>query len=288
MRSHPMLFAAGAILLWASLATLGALTRSLPPFFVVGVALVIGSLLSLHRLREWKVPAKVLGVGLYGLFGYHFLLFFAFRHAPALEANLLNYLWPLLIVLLSPLIVPGTVLAPRHIVGGLLGFVGAGLIVTGGKLSVSGGAMAGYLLAIAAAFVWSTYSLLTRRIHFANGAVGGFCLLSGLLALLCHALFEPAVSPSSAQWLALAGLGLGPMGGAFFLWDRALKQGDPRQIGSLSYTTPLLSTLLLVASGQGTLNAVAGWAILLILGGALLGTLSPGLFRRGRSAVGTA
>ncbi|CUA82174.1 MULTISPECIES: DMT family transporter [Gulbenkiania] len=274
MRLSPAYWALGAILLWASLATLGALTRSLPPFFVVGVSLTLGSLLSLRHLRQWKVSTRVFLTGLYGIFGYHFLLFFAFRHAPAMEANLLNYLWPLLIVLLSPLLIPGTRLMARHILAGVLGFSGAALIVTGGRLALSLDSLSGYLLAIAAAFVWSTYSLLTRRLPpFPNSAVGGFCLASGLLSLGCHLLFEPAVQPTSAQWASLLALGLGPMGGAFFLWDRAMKEGDPRQIGSLSYATPLLSTLLLVASGTGSLNPVAGIAIALILGGALLGSL---------------
>lgn len=280
MLRNPIHAAAGAILLWASLATLGALTKILPPFFVVGVSLCIGSLLALPRLREWKVPAGTLAVGLYGLFGYHFLLFFAFRHAPAMEANLLNYLWPLLIVLLAPLLVPGTILTRRHIVGGLLGFVGAGLIVSGGRLAFDGASAFGYGLAVAAAFVWSTYSLMTKRLPpFPTGAVGGFCLLSGLLSLACHFLFEPAVSPSAGQWASLIGLGVGPMGGAFFLWDRAMKDGDPRQIGALSYTTPMLSTLLLVASGEGRLTPLTGVAICLILGGALLGTVDRRLLK---------
>ncbi|WP_233201067.1 DMT family transporter [Chromobacterium alticapitis] len=280
---HPIPLALGAVLLWASLATLGALTRSLPPFFVVGVSLCVGSLLSIHRAKEWKVPPLTALAGVYGLFGYHFLLFFAFRHAPALEANLLNYLWPLLIVLLSPWFRPGIRLNHRHILGGALGFIGAGLIVTGGQLALSQQYLPGYLLAIAAAVVWSTFSLLLGRLPaFPGSAMGGFCLASGLLALLCHALFEPAVNPSAAQWATLALLGLGPMGGAFFLWERALRLGDPRQIGSLSYSTPLLSTLLLTASGQGHLSPLASVAILLILGGALLGTLPA----RSRAAAG--
>ncbi|OWY39653.1 EamA family transporter [Xenophilus sp. AP218F] len=289
MPTRSLLFAGGAIALWASLATLGALTRNLPPFFVVGVSLCVGSLLTASRLRTWRVPAKTLAIGAYGLFGYHFLLFFAFRLAPAMEANLLNYLWPLLIVLLSPALIPGARLNSRHILGASLGFIGAALIVSGGELTLAREYLPGYALAIAAALVWATFSLLLGRLPaFPNSAIGGFCLISGLLSLLCHAAFEPAAQPSPAQWGMLALLGLGPMGGAFFLWERALRLGDPRQIGSLSYTTPLLSTLLLVASGQGQLNPIAALAIGLILGGALLGTLGQrpdGAARKTQSAV---
>jgi drug/metabolite transporter (DMT)-like permease len=285
MLRNPLYAAAGAILLWAMLATLGTLTRALPPFFVVGVSLCLGSLLSLKRIKEWKVPLRTLLVGVYGLFGFHFLLFFSLRHAPAVEANLLNYLWPLLIVLLSPALLPGTRLSARHIVGGLLGFIGAALIVTGGKLNFDASASTGYAFALSAALVWSTYSLLLKRLPpFPTGAVGGFCLLSGVLALACHAALEPAVIPNNAQWLSMLALGIGPMGSAFFLWDRAMKLGDPRQIGALSYATPMLSTLLLVACGQGNFSALTGAAILLILGGALLGTLDPAVLRLRKAA----
>lgn len=272
MQAKPLLYAAGAILLWSSLATLGALTRDLPPFFVVGCSLLTGSLLSLHKIREWKVPVRTLLTGVYGLFGYHFALFFAFRHAPAVEVNLLNYLWPLLIVLLSPLFLPGTRLTPRHLAASLLGFGGAALIV-GGTGEGFSGSMTGYALAVAAALIWSSFSLSLRRLPaFPSSAVGGFCLISGLLALLCHILVEPAAAPTPAQWINLIALGAGPMGLAFFLWDHALKHGDPRQIGTLSYVTPLLSTLLLLASGQGSLGSSGALAICMILGGAVLGT----------------
>jgi len=46
-------------------------------------------------------PLAWLHDGVGGLFGYHALFFAAMAHAPAAEANLLNYMWPLLIVLLS-------------------------------------------------------------------------------------------------------------------------------------------------------------------------------------------
>lgn len=282
MRQHPLFYALAAIVLWASLATLGASVAVLPPFFTVGVSLMVGSLCAIRHWRQWRVPPATLLLGVVGLFGYHFFLFVAFRLAPAVEANLLNYLWPLLIVLLSPVLLPGYHLNTRHILGALAGFVGAALVVTGGKLSVDLTALPGYGCAALAALLWAGYSLLTKRVPaFPTAAIGGFCLLSGALSLACHALMEPAVQPSASQWLTLLLLGAGPMGLAFFLWDKALKLGDPRQIGALSYLTPLLSTLLLVASGRGQLGPTTGMAIALIVGGALAGTVDwKGLRRR--------
>jgi drug/metabolite transporter (DMT)-like permease len=194
------------------------------------------------------------------------------------EANLLNYLWPLLIVLLSPVVLPGYQLAARHIVAAALGFTGAGLVVTGGTLHVSPANAAGYGLAALAALIWATYSLLTRRVAaFPSAAVGLFCVVSGAISLVAHAALEPAYTLQKAEILPLLLLGAGPMGGAFYLWDAALKRGDPRIIGSLAYLTPLLSTPLLVLFGGGRLSLVAGLGMALIVLAAILGT---GIWRR--------
>ncbi|UTH74022.1 DMT family transporter [Chromobacterium sp. IIBBL 290-4] len=275
-----MLYALAAIAMWASVATLSALTHDLPPFFVAGVGLCLGSLLTVHRIQEWKVPIKVFANGVYGIFGFYFFLFNAYRLAPVMEATVLSYVWPLLMVLLSPLALRGTRLGLNHIVGSLIGFAGAALIVTGGKLSLSMDALPGYLMALGAAVVWASYSLFTRRLPgCGDNAVGGFCLTSGLLALGLHFATEPAAHPSLAQWGMMLVMGLLPMGAAFLCWNRAMQLGDPRQIGALGNTTPLLSTLMLVLSGQAALHGSAVLAIAMIVGGAALGTLPMEWFR---------
>jgi len=226
------------------------------------------------RWREWRVPGKTLLLGCYGLFGYHFCLFIALRFAPPVEANLINYLWPLLIVLLSPVILPGLHLTRRHVLGGMLGLAGCVLIVLGkgGGLALEGRHALGYALAAVAAVMWSSYSLLTRRVApFPTAAVGGFCLTSGALSLLAHAALEPGYTLSHSEWGWLALLGIGPMGAAFFLWDAALKRGDARAIGTLAYITPLLSTGMLAAFGGGQFGWQAAAALVLILSGAWLG-----------------
>jgi drug/metabolite transporter (DMT)-like permease len=215
-------------------------------------------------------------LGVYGLFTYHLCLFLGLRLAPPVEANLVNYLWPLLIVVLSPLILANTRLRARHVAGALMGFGGAALLVTGGRLGFSREGALGYLFALAAAVIWSTYSLLTKRIgDFPTSAVATFCLVSGLLSLACHAIFEERYVPAAADLPYLLVIGLGPMGAAFYLWDRAMKGGDPRVIGTLAYLTPLLSTFLIAAFGEGRVTWLSLAALALIVGGALVGTRTP-------------
>jgi drug/metabolite transporter (DMT)-like permease len=270
---HANLYALGAIALWATLAALGVSLGHVPPFLLTGLALVIGSVPAWPLARQWKVSASTLALGVYGLFGFHFLLFIALRHAPAVEANLVNYLWPLLIVVLAPLVLPGMRLHPVHAVAAVAGFAGAAIAILGGGAAGGGGWAWGYLPALGSAFIWATYSLLTRRVRpFATAAIGLFGLASGLLSLLCHWLLEPATALQGRDWALVAAMGLGPLGAAFFLWDKALKRGDPRQIGILSYITPLASTvLLMLVSGRPLSWSIAAAAVL-IIGAAVVGT----------------
>ena len=268
-------YALGAIALWASLASLGVSLTHVPPFLLTGIALILGSVPAwpfvLRDPAQWRIPLRTLALGLYGLFAYHFLLFIALRHAPAVEANLVNYLWPLFIVVLSPVILPGVRLRPAHVLAALLGFGGAAIAIVGGR-ELSGDLAWGYLPALAAAFIWASYSLLTKRVAaFPTTAIGLFGLVSGALSLLCHALLEPSTTLQWRDWGLLALLGLGPLGASFFMWDKALKLGDARQIGILSYITPLASTTLLVLVSGRPFSSSIVLATGMILGAAVLG-----------------
>ncbi|MDP2000801.1 MAG: DMT family transporter [Rhodoferax sp.] len=280
----PNLLALGAIALWGTLAALGVALKHVPPFLLTGLALLVGSLIALplsgFRLSQWKVPLSTLALGVYGLFGFHFLLFLALRHAPPVQANLVNYLWPLLMVVLAPVVLPGMRLSAMHVAAALLGFAGAAVVILGGSgpAEATPGATDwawGYVPALGSALIWSTYSLLTRRVAaFPTAAIGGFALVSGVLSLLCHVWLEPAVELSARDGLLIAIMGLGPMGAAFFLWDKALKIGDARLIGILSYLTPLLSTALLIAVSGRALTWNVALAAVMIVGAAILGTRS--------------
>lgn len=267
-----VVLALSAIGLWSTLAVLAAEVRHVPAFLTAGIALLLGGLLGVRRVRLRGLSWRLLALGVYGLFAYHFLLFMAFRLAPAVEANLLNYLWPLLMVVLSPVFVRGTSLRLLHGVAAALGFAGAALLVTGGKLRFPSEGLLGYASAIGAAVVWSTYSLMTRRFApFPTSAVATFCLVSGALSLGCHALFEPRYTLRWTDAAPLLAIGVGPLGAAFFLWDRAVKDGDPRLIGTLAFLTPLLSTLWLTVFGQGELTWISFTAMALIIAAAVLG-----------------
>ena len=276
------LYALGTIALWSTLATLGVSLSHVPPFLLTGLALLLGSVIALplsgFDLRQWRVPASTLALGVYGLFGYHFLLFMALRSAPPVEANLVNYLWPLLLVVLAPLFLPGMRLRAVQVVAAVLGFGGAAMAILGANHGSAGGGLQawswGYLPALGAAVVWASYSLLCQRVRaFPTAAIGLFGLVSGLLSLLCHWLLEPPVALNLHDGVLIAVMGFGPLGAAFFMWDQALKRGDVRQIGTLSYLTPLASTALLMGVRGQAFTWHIGLAAAMILGAAVLSSL---------------
>ncbi|HLX16045.1 MAG TPA: EamA family transporter [Bradyrhizobium sp.] len=276
-----------AILMWSLLAVLTVATGKIPAFQLAAMTFAIGALVgsltwigrpgAIRALRQEPLAWSV-GVG--GLFGYHALYFLALRFAPPAEAGLLNYLWPLLIVLFSSLL-PGERLAPHHIIGALLGLAGTVLLFAGNTIgSFAPGQLPGLFAAFVAAFVWAAYSVMSRRLKSVpTDAVAGFCFATALLAAIVHCLIEDTVWPETiAQWLAVLALGVGPVGAAFYTWDVGMKRGDIRVLGAASYATPLLSTSFLILAGFAKASVNIAVAAVLIAGGGLIAAKD--LFRK--------
>ncbi len=292
MKARATLIGFAAILMWSFLALFTAASGKMPPFQLSAIAFAIGSLPGIaqfivrpQRIALLRQPAKVWIVGIAGLFGYHFLYFTALRNAPAVEAGLIAYLWPLLIVIGSALL-PGEKLRWFHVVGALAGLAGTVLIVGGRGVDFDPAYLLGYAAAGLCAFTWSGYSLLTRRFDkVSTDVVTGFCLATSALSLLCHLGLETTIWPQSGwEWLAVVGLGLFPVGAAFYAWDFGVKNGDIQILGSASYAAPLLSTLILTLFGFGEPSYRIAIACVLITGGALLAARDM-LRRKPREAV---
>ncbi len=272
-----------AVLLWSSLATLTVLAKGIPPLQLEAISFAIGSLIGVgylmavprarSELRQLTWPAVLLGVG--GLLGYHFFYFLSLGSAPPLQANLLNYTWPLLIVLFSALL-PSEQgrLRWNHIAGALIALAGAMLAITKGRLDFAdfSGAALGYMAAVAASFTWASYSVLSRLFAAVpSSAVTIYCAVTAFAAAMAHGVAEDTVWPLSAmQWTAVVLLGLGPVGLAFYVWDFGCKHGDLRVLGAAAYFAPLLSSAMLMAFGLAEATTVIWIAASLITLGALL------------------
>ena len=262
------------ILMWSSLAVLTVSITHIPSLLSVGLVLVFASLPGIKYYRQWRLPWKVWLSAIIGMFGYHFLLFDAFSRAPAMSVNMIQYLWPLFIVLGTPLFSHSR-LNIGHIVGVLLGFCGVLITLSQESIAFSPEDWLGYSEAFVAALLWAFYTLSNRRYtKMPISAVAGFCLISGLLALSSYILSADIttvrISPHDIVVIIL--LGLGPMGLSFYSWDHAMRYGDPRVIGALAYLTPLLSLMwMALFIPEITLNIFHLISLTLVIGGASIG-----------------
>jgi drug/metabolite transporter (DMT)-like permease len=274
----------GAVLLWGALAALTTYAGPVPPFQLAAITFAIGAMVgvayasltgqSLNQLRS--VPWQAWALGVYGLLAFHACYFFALQRAPALEASLIIYLWPLLIVLFSgflPARLGGRRLTLWHVAGALLGLAGTVLVLLGkaGQPGVAGQAL-GYVMAVAAALIWASYSVASRLFQGVPSlAVIGSCALSAVGAAVLHMALETTVWPvNPTAWAAVVALGLGPVGLAFYLWDAGMKHGNVQLLGTLAFATPLLSTLLMTSLGLSAASSTIWLASVLITAGAAL------------------
>ncbi|MEO8240773.1 MAG: EamA family transporter [bacterium] len=286
-RSRATVIGFSAVLMWALLAVLTIGTAPVPPLELNSICFAIGGTIGLIWMARGAgfaalrgVGWKVYAAGTAGLFGYHLLYFSAFRLAPFAETGLIAYLWPLFIVLLSGL-VPGEHLRPMHVVGALLAFGGAALLLLRGGVAMPAGALLGYGLAFLCALTWAGYSVLSRQFgRVPSEAVTIYCLVTAILSAAAHFALEATVAPvGAAGWICLILLGLGPVGLAFFTWDVGMKRGDIQMLGVASYAAPLLSTLVLILSGRAEASAVLLVAAVMIVGGAVLAARANGRAR---------
>lgn len=256
----PELLAILALLIWSSLAVSAVALSGVPALFSTGVALAIGGACGLPwvRWRELSPSAVLVGAG--AMFGYHALYFLSLKLAEPVVTNLLHYLWPLLIILLTPVLLPNQRLTRTHVVAGLLGF--AGVVACVGDAPIGDwNAWWGYALAIVSALIWAAYSVWSKRsAAVPTSTVALYCLLAGLAAIAGSHLTQESFSVSQRQWLVLLYMGVGPLGGAFYLWDIAMKRGHPQRIALYAYAVPIASTAFVsVYVGRGlTLGTMLG------------------------------
>ena len=280
MKNRATLIGFTAVLMWGLLAFFSKLSSGLPPFQMMTMGFGIGGLLGVASWPFRPGAMKVLftqgwqvwALNVAGYFGCHLVYFIAVRNGPVAEVSLIAYLWPLLIVVFSAMM-PGERLRLHHVIGVVLAVVGAYIVVSKGQLNaLSGGLTLGHLIAVPYAFMWAGFSVSIRRFgEIPSDIVAGFCLVCAALAGVCHAMFETTQwSLGGSQWVAIFGLGLLPMGLAFYAWDFGMKRGDRIILGASSYAAPLISTLVLLLAGMAPFHWSIALACVLITGGALL------------------
>lgn len=276
------LIGAVGVVLWATETSLVTYTTAIPPLETVAIAFVFAAFLSpvvwlvtgespFAALRQ---PPSVWALTVGSLVAYHACIYYATQKAPPAASALLQGTTPLMIVIGSAFL-PGERLRWWHVVGVILGLAGVlRLIDTGRGDSVVDGGFYLALIGVAAA-LWGVYSVLSRALpDVPSSALGMFYAASAVLSFGMHFSVEEWVQPTSQAWLAMAALGIFPMGLAIYFWDFGLKRGDIQALGAFSYVEPFIGALLVVLFAGGVLQLSLLWSGLLVVGGALIASTS--------------
>jgi len=275
----PYLYALGAILCWASLpaATGSGLDGLSVPellfFSFVPAALYLCAqemILSRRLAIPWP-DIRLSLLGIVGIFAYHAIYYLALDHAPLIEGAILTTTWSFWIVVFSSVLSKKR-LCLSVLAVALVGLMGAGLVVSGGKsLHFDASHLPGYFLALACGLIWSGFSVALSRLKPSRDYMPAFTVLAALCSALIYAASGPQDLPPIRALLSALYLGLVPLGLSFTLWNRAVTTGNMTLVGYLSYLTPPLAVLLAALARGATVTSHAVIGMIVILAAAFVG-----------------
>jgi drug/metabolite transporter (DMT)-like permease len=244
-----------AIPLWATWPALALRTLEMPAFECLTIAFLVGWIVvgrmerieraATSKRTSWKtwIPAAACAFGLTGNNAFHIL---ATRHIPAAEANMISYLWPVMIVALGAMLGEFK-LRPRQVAAVFLGFAGAMILMGVHAVSLS---FVGMALAFLSGLSWAMYCVFRLKYTVSAGAVlTRGCAISALLCAIVHIVWEPTVVPSAGGLAAAAAVGILPLALGNLVWDEGFRRGDRQLLAVMAYATPFCGALLLALLG---------------------------------------
>jgi drug/metabolite transporter (DMT)-like permease len=270
------------LILWSLSPLMVAQLKNIPTFEILAIALSISFVVIALKLtiqNQWgriKQPWLVWLIGVIGIFGNDLTYIAAFKYAPPAHVDLINYLWPIFVILGSSLL-PSEKFTYKHLLAGLLGLTGFYILLTDGTSMAHfrPSYVIGYLLALLDALIWAAYTLLAR--YYGKTPIemiGMYCGVGALFSLLTHCQFEATIIPSLTQGLIILFIGFSTSGTAYFLWDYGVKHGNFKLLSNLSYGNPIISILLLALFHQAQLTAALLFACFFVVAGAIVGSVN--------------
>jgi len=245
-------------------------TSTFAAVMLLGLAAATGRLRQArsYSLHDW---ARISGMGLLGIVGYTSLYYTAFRYAPADEVNVVNYLWPVFLVLFS-----APLLGERHDfrtwAGVGLSFLGAAGVLTGWRWQMPTATnLQAYFLAASGAVCWALFSVLGKRLPYDKlAAMALYCLMGAVVFGVTFVVFGSGSWLSPGAWAKLIFLGAIVNGIAYFLWFEALAGGPTALFGNLVFVTPFLALVYLHMFGNRASRSGVWLSLALIVAGSLI------------------
>ena len=269
---NPTLSGIVSLLIFSIGTVLIALSGDVPGYQLSAITLCIGAItlfLFLYArnrevIRALKAPVSTyflvtMGVGLYVA-----LLNLAFKSGPAFEINILNYLWPVFLVVFSNILHKRKFLM-SELAGMFLGFLGISLVFLSDQTGVFYTVYVGHYYAVGAAIVWALYSSLIHEREYSVVLLVPAMFVSGIICAILHLLFEETVwTQPFSVWAFILLLSVSRF--AYAMWDYGVRHGDKILLSSLSYFVPVLSVIYFSVLGfQPISSGTALGGILIII-----------------------
>ena len=281
------IYAGLTVLIWSTLATVVKLVlKDIPNFQALAISsafafvfLLILNIIngSIKEMKHYRIKdcLTMEGLGFLGLFMYSALYYYGIAELGSQEACILNYLWPMMIVIFACIILKERITV-KKIIAMLMSFAGIVVLTLGSGGVSSGNRIFGLIACVTAAVCYGLFSVLNKK-HSLNQNVTMMWIwfTTAVCSLVLSLIFENWQPIAGVQWLGIAWLGIVVNAVAYLLWAIALKgASDSAKIANLAYLVPFISIIIswLVLKEQITINAV--FALVLIIGGILIQSIS--------------
>ncbi len=190
---------------------------------------------------------KAIILGFLGTYFYYILLYYGYANAPGMEVLIVQYTWPILVVLLS-LIILKERLSLAKATSVLLGFLGVFIVLTKGNFQqLAFENLAIDMIVFFGAFIFALFSVLSKKIVMDDiSMLTIYFLTASLASFLSMLLFSEFKLPQVNTMIPILLNGLFVNGISYIFWVKALKLGDASFIAPFLFLTPVLSSVFLI------------------------------------------
>ncbi len=221
--------------MWAIVSALMSLVTRLPSLEILLFIFIISLLCSCTFLsinKSWhSIKSKPLSLWLFniiGICGSATLFVLASKNAPQAHVNLINYLWPTLIILAAPLL-PNEKFEAKYLISAILAFAGIAILLTQGQglHALDFHYSKGYIYAFCSALSWASYTLTARgHTQQTHETIGLYCGIGAIAILASHPTLEFIIKPTYKELLLLIYMGITSHNLAYMCWGHGVSKGN--------------------------------------------------------------
>jgi len=221
-----------------------------------------------YKIFDWF---HAVFLGFLGTYLYYILLYFGYAQAQGIEVLILQYSWPIFVVILSVVILKER-FTGKKLLTIMVGFFGVFLVLTKGNFAqIHLDNFWVDILVILAAFSAASFSVLSKRVHFElYTMITIFFLTATVASFASMILLSEVLLPPKNAIIPILINGFFVNGYSYILWIKALKESEASFVAPFVFLTPIISIFYLIIFFQEPFLPVYGFGLFALIGGGLL------------------